>query len=125
MWRSKYPCANFKGIDIKQMPLFEEMFNVNVNVHSLQPDDSATMLDQIQTVLSKLCSNENTYIQNISMIRMENSNNTIYHQHQKLLMNSLIGDGDFVLFRGKSPNTPPLLIGSVYLHWNAKLETYK
>ena len=141
MWTSKYPCANFKDVDIKQMPLFEEMFNVNVNVYSLQPDNSATMPDQVQTVLSKLCSNENTYIQNISMIRIENSNITIYHQHQKLLMNSLIEDGDFVfnlssvyvtvtvfkhnMLRGKSPNTPPLLIGPVYLHWNAKLETYK
>ena len=141
MWTSKYLCANFKGVDIKQMPLFDEMFNVNVNVYSLQPDNSATMLDQVQTVLSKLYSNENTYIQNISMIRMENSNITIYHQHQKLLMNSLIEDCDFVfnlssvyvtvtvfkhnMLRGKSPNTPPLLIGPVYYHWNAKLETYK
>ena len=29
------------------------------------------------------------------------------------------------MLRGKSTNSPPLLIGPVYLHWNAKLETYK
>ena len=38
--------------------------------------------DQIQTVLSKLCCDENTYIQNISKNHSENPNITIYHQQK-------------------------------------------
>ena len=67
MWRSKYPCAKFKGIDIEQMPLFEEMFSVNVNVYSLQPDNTATMIYRSPSLHPKTM-NLNVYQGHLSLI---------------------------------------------------------
>ena len=43
-WNSDIPKTEFSGVKLEEIPRFEEIFNVNVNIYSLGEDDKATVV---------------------------------------------------------------------------------
>ena len=43
-WNSDIPKKDFTGVKLEEIPKFEEVFAVNVNINSLSEDDQATMV---------------------------------------------------------------------------------
>ena len=43
-WNSDIPKKDFTGVKIEEIPRFEEIFEVNVNIYSLSEDDKATVV---------------------------------------------------------------------------------
>ena len=43
-WNNDIPKNNFTGVKLEEIPKFEEIFNINVNIYSLSEDDQATMV---------------------------------------------------------------------------------
>ena len=43
-WNSDIPKNNFTGVTLEEIPKFEEVFAVNVNIYSLSEDDKATVI---------------------------------------------------------------------------------
>ena len=43
-WNSDIPKKEFTGIKLEEIPKFEEIFNINVNIYSLDESDKATMV---------------------------------------------------------------------------------
>ena len=43
-WNSDIPKKDFTGVKLEEIPKFEEVFNINVNIYSLSEDDQATVI---------------------------------------------------------------------------------
>ena len=43
-WNSDISKNNFNGVKLEEIPKFEAVFNINVNIYSLSEDDQATMV---------------------------------------------------------------------------------
>ena len=42
-WNSDIPKKDFTGVKLDEIPKFEEVFSINVNIYSLSEDDQATI----------------------------------------------------------------------------------
>ena len=43
-WNSDIPKNNFTGVKLEEIPKFEAVFNININIYSLSEDDQASMV---------------------------------------------------------------------------------